>query len=266
MRPSSPCGEPNLKSAAGAAPRREPTISGRRFPHDPEKDLQDDVLILPTMMRCPVTNRSDDHEQQGQGWAADPTIAARVVHDPRMPADPITLPRWAQELCQEEGTDDPQAVAARLMAIKVWASEEGFPAAAIPDPPRIGRGRRPSIYSRALLNAWRAKSPSGHRRPHDPLASGLVDPDRLYTLGGFARAIGVDNKSVTQARDASLRRLGQGQGRKRKGRSLEIPDPEQGAHGVRGAKYQGAALEWWWSHRPGKGRGGGAISHRSRER
>lgn len=201
-----------------------------------------------------------------QRWARTKGIADRVVDDPRMPEDPITLADWAYQICAEEnqGEVSEEAVNSRLRAIEKWAAEEDFPAPAIADPPRAARGKRPSIYSAAQLTAWRSARPAGHRRPHDALPADLARPGERLTLGAFARKIGVDNKSVTQARDASLERIRQGRGRELDGGSIEIPDPVEGAHGVRGALYDAAALGWWWQHRPGKGRGGGASSHRNK--
>lgn len=246
--------------AAGAAPRGEPTISGRRYPHDPEPERPESSTAHSTNdeQDYSAMNLSEHKRAVLRRWALNREIAEQVVDDPRMPHDPMTLPDLAYQVClEEDGTADETAVRARMKAIQVWAAEDDFPPPAIPNPPRIGRGARPDIYSKAEVFTWRSSLPSGHRRSHDPLPLGLVDPNKLYTLGGFARTIGVDNKSVTQARDASLERIRQGTGREKDGDSIEIPDPEEGEHGQRGVKYRGEALVRWWNHRPGKGRGGG---------
>lgn len=99
----------------------------------------------------------------------------------------------------------------------------------------------------------RASCPSRHRRSHGFLPLDSVDPNKLYTLSGFAGAISMNDKSMTQARDASLERIRQDKAREKNGKSIEIPDSEEGEHGKRGAKYSRAAL------------GGGGITAQTKD-
>lgn len=92
-----------------------------------------------------------------------------------------------------------------------------------------------------------------HRRSHGSLPLDSVDPNKLYTLSGFAGAISMNDKSMIQVRDASLERIRQDKAREKNGKSIEIPDSEEGEHGKRGAKYSRSAL------------GGGGITAQTKD-
>ncbi|MFI2225529.1 hypothetical protein [Streptomyces fradiae] len=110
-----------------------------------------------------------------------------------------------------------------------------FPA---PERPRRGMGDKgggggSALYDPAKLEPYRPRRPA----PVEPAGEDL---DREVTLGGFARLIGVDGRSVTQIKDD---------------RPDTLPDTVDRRRWYPRARYHVRDLLLMWNSRPGQGSG-----------
>ncbi|WP_103529566.1 hypothetical protein [Streptomyces sp. SM12] len=141
--------------------------------------------------------------------------------------------------------------ALRLVSLKEWAAEVGYshrhvvhvmprhyPGFPAPERPRRGvtakgGGGGCALYDPAGLEPFRPRRPS-------PVELSEEDLDREVTLGGFARLIGVDGRSVSQIKDD---------------RPDTLPPTVDGQQWYPRALFHARDLLLMWNSRPGQGAG-----------
>ncbi|MEV0826372.1 hypothetical protein [Nonomuraea rubra] len=97
----------------------------------------------------------------------------------------ITLADWAAKVGRSE-----------KYVRNFWRPQDGFPAPIGRRPTPHATGPDPELYDEAALDAWRARTlaqPTPYPMP--------AEADQMRTLGGIARLLGVDGKTITQYRD-----------------------------------------------------------------
>lgn len=185
-------------------------------------------------------------------WAPTVGIAAAVVDDPRMPGPddtPITFREWAALWCRAQGVTDPAEIRRRWTTMQRWPQRRpAFPPPLIPDPPRARRGNPPAIFSQRQLDEWAVEYAPRTHRTDAALIERLESLTEPLTLAEAARVLNLYPSTLTRARDASLRRIAQGEARE-----VEVPAPTSGTHGDYGATYDPRAWAHFWVHRPGQG-------------
>jgi hypothetical protein len=98
----------------------------------------------------------------------------------------ITLADWAAKVGRSE-----------KYVRNFWRPQDGFPAPIGRQPAPHTTGLNPELYDEAALDAWRARAlaqPTPYPMP--------AEADQIRTLGGIARLLGVDGKTISQYRDA----------------------------------------------------------------
>lgn len=137
------------------------------------------------------------------------------------------------------------------MTLKQWAADAGYSHAyavrvmpryypGFPEPEcyragmsEKGGGGGSALYDPEKLEPFRP-------RRADPVELPPADLEREVTLGGFARLIGVDGRSLTQIKDD---------------RPDTLPDTADGQRWYPRACYRAGDLLLMWNARPGPGRG-----------
>ncbi|GAA3625083.1 hypothetical protein GCM10022419_133340 [Nonomuraea rosea] len=98
----------------------------------------------------------------------------------------ITLAEWAAEVGRSEKN-----------IRNFWRPQGGFPAPIGRRPTPHTTGPDPELYDEAALDAWRTQAlaqPTPYPMP--------AEAEQMRTLGGVARLLGVDGKTISQYRDA----------------------------------------------------------------
>ncbi|MQS08812.1 hypothetical protein [Streptomyces alkaliphilus] len=139
----------------------------------------------------------------------------------------------------------------RLVSLKEWAARVGYSHGYVvhvmprtyPDFPAPRRPRRgmsakgggggSALYDPDELELFRPRRP-------DPVELSEEDLDREVTLGGFARLIGVDGRSVSQIKDD---------------RPDTLPNTVDGQRWYPRALFRARDLLLMWNSRPGQGPG-----------
>lgn len=184
-------------------------------------------------------------------WAAQANIGDAIFDDPRLPEDPVTLRGFSDELCVEEGITDPIQQQRRWHTVQRWPKvyADTFPAPAIPEPPRRGRGRPPMIWSRRILAQWlRDHGPVKHYTSKENLDR-LASMSQPMTLRKIADVLGLHIDTLHQERRASRGRVAAGTPMR-----IEFPDPVSGTHADVNVEYDPQKVAEFWRNRPGKSR------------
>lgn len=80
---------------------------------------------------------------------------------------------------------------------RFWPSQPGFPEPKGTEP-RVGSGKPFQLFDESELDDFAARQDAARRPKQHSLPS---DPDAFRTLGGIAKLLGVDGKTITQYRE-----------------------------------------------------------------